>query len=168
MKFCPFISRVEREKWNSLLLLDDNMKSSFESLIEDNDSDFAEDSIFQSQIFLLRWKTKVRERHLRPNFDEKQGTKSWISRGEKDLFKSWKLRGERESVLENLENREEKEKLFYKILKIERRKRSSIQKSCEPRGEREMFSVSVFKIVKIERRTRHENSFLQLERENQE
>ena len=48
----------------------------------------------------------MRERHLRPNFDEKQGTKSWISRGEKDFL--------------NLENREEKEKFFYKILKIER------------------------------------------------
>ena len=81
----------------------------------------------------------MRGRHLRPNFDEKQGTKSWISRGEKDLFKSWKSRGERESVLQNLENREEKEKLFYKILKIERRKRSSIQKSCEPREERDFF-----------------------------
>ena len=33
-----------------------------------------------SKIFLLRWKTKVRERHLRPNFDEKQGTKSWKRR----------------------------------------------------------------------------------------
>ena len=121
-----------------------------------------------SKIFLLRWKTKVRGRHLRPNFDEKQGTKSWISREEKDFFKFWKSRRERESVLQNLENREEKEKLFYKILKIERRKRSSIQKSCEPRGEREMFSVSVFKILKIERRTRQDISLLQLERGNQE
>ena len=34
-----------------------------------------------------------------------------------------KLRGEREIVLQNLENREEKEKLLLKILKIERRKR---------------------------------------------
>ena len=51
-----------------------------------------------------------------------------------------KLRGEREIVLQNLENREEKEKLLFKILKIERRKRNSIQKSCEPRREREMFS----------------------------
>ena len=67
----------------------------------------------------------VRGRNLRPNFDEKQGTKSWISREEKVFFL-------------NLENREEKEKVFYKILKIERRKRSSIQKSWEPRGEREM------------------------------
>ena len=37
-----------------------------------------------------------------------------------------KSRRERESVLQNLENREEKEKLFYKILKIEKRKRISI------------------------------------------
>ena len=35
-----------------------------------------------------------------------------------------KLRGEREIVLQNLENREEKEKLFYKILKFEKRKRN--------------------------------------------
>ena len=56
----------------------------------------------------------------------------------KIFFKSWKSRRERESVKQNLEYREEKEKLFYKILKIERRKRSSIQKSWEPRGEREM------------------------------
>merc|ERR1712055_209173 len=48
-----------------------------------------------------------------------------------------KLRGEREIVLQNLENREEKEN----------------------------FNIN---ILKIERRTRHENSFLQLERENQE
>ena len=91
------------------------MKSSFESLIEDNDANFAEDFIFQSQIFLLKWKTKVRGRHLRPNFDEKQGTKFRISRGEKDFL--------------NLENREEKEKLFYEILKIERRKRNCTTKS---------------------------------------
>ena len=32
-------------------------------------------------------------------------------------------------VLQNLENREEKEKLFYKILKIERRKRNCSAKS---------------------------------------
>ena len=49
-----------------------------------------------SKIFLLRWKTKMRGIHLRPNFDEKQGTKSWISREEKDFFKSWKSRIERE------------------------------------------------------------------------
>ena len=89
-----------------------------------------------SKIFLLRWKTKVRGRHLRPYFDEKQGTRE--PREDKDFFKSWKSRRKRESVIQNLENREEKEKLFYKILKIERRKRSSIQKSWEPRGEREM------------------------------
>ena len=53
-----------------------------------------------SKIFLPRWKTKVRGRHLRPNFDEKQGTKFWISREEKDFL--------------NLENREEKEKVLYK------------------------------------------------------
>ena len=35
-----------------------------------------------------RWKTEVKGRHLRPYFDEKQGTKSWISREDKDLFKS--------------------------------------------------------------------------------
>ena len=50
---------------------------------------------------------------------------------------------EEKKIFLNLENREEKEKLFYKILKIERRKRSSIQKSCEPRGEREMFSQNL-------------------------
>ena len=50
---------------------------------------------------------------------------------------------QKENYFLNLENREEKEKLFYKILKIERRKRSSIQKSCEPRGEREMFSLNL-------------------------
>ena len=38
----------------------------------------------------------------------RNGTKSWISRGEKDLS--------------NLGNREEKEKLFYKILKIKRKR----------------------------------------------
>ena len=92
----------------------------------------------------------MRARHLRPNFDEKQGAKSRISSGEKYFL--------------NLENREEKEKLFYKILKIERRKRNSIQKSCEPRGEKKYF----LEIWKIERRTRHEKSLLQIERENQE
>ena len=51
-----------------------------------------------SKIFLLRWKTKVRGRHLRPNFDEKQGTKSRISKGENYFL--------------DLENQEEKEKLF--------------------------------------------------------
>ena len=71
----------------------------------------------------------MRGRHLRPNFDEKQGTKSWISREEKDLFRSGKSRGEREIVLQNLENREEKEKVFYKILKIERSKRNCSTKS---------------------------------------
>ena len=40
-------------------------------------------------------------------------------------------------------NREEKEKFVCKILKIERRKRNSIQKSCEPRREREMFSQNL-------------------------
>ena len=50
---------------------------------------------------------------------------------------------EEKKIFLNLENREEKEKVFYKILKIERRKRSSIQKSCEPRGEREMFSQNL-------------------------
>ena len=59
---------------------------------------------------------EVRGRDLRPNFDEKQGTKSWISREEKVFFV-------------NLENREEKEKVFYKILKIERRKRNCSTKS---------------------------------------
>ena len=120
----------------------------------------------------------VRGRHLRPNFDEKQGTKSWISREEKDFFKSWKSRRERESVLQNLENREEKEKLFYKILKIERRKRNCSTKSWKSRGEREVQYKNLenreekekwfFKILKIERRTRHEISLLQLERGNQE
>ena len=77
-----------------------------------------------SKIFLLRWKTKVRGRHLRPNFDEKQGKKSQISKGENYFL--------------NLENREEKEKLFYKILKIERRKRNCSIKSWKSRGEREV------------------------------
>ena len=61
-----------------------------------------------SKIFLLRWKTKVRGRHLRPNFDEKQGTKSRISKGENYLL--------------NIGNQEEREKLFYKILKIKRKR----------------------------------------------
>ena len=39
-----------------------------------------------SKSFLLRWKMEVRRRDLRPNFDEKQGTKSWISREEKVFF----------------------------------------------------------------------------------
>ena len=61
---------------------------------------------------------------------------------------------------ENLENREEKEKLVSKILKIERRKRNRSQtdreiffKSRQSRGERETF----LPILEIERRTRHEN-----------
>ena len=45
---------------------------------------------------------EVRGRDLKPNFDEKQGTKSWISREEKSFF------------FLNLENREEKEKVLYK------------------------------------------------------
>ena len=43
-----------------------------------------------------------------------------------------------EIVLQNLENREENEKLFYKILKIERRKRNCSTKSWKSRGEREI------------------------------
>ena len=135
-----------------------------------------------SKIFLLRWKTKMRGIHLRPNFDEKQGTKSWIPREEKDfflnlenreekekvLYKSWKSRGEREIVPQNLDNREEKGKLFYKILKIERRKRNCTTKSWKSRWEREIDLQNLdnreekekwfVKILKIERGTRHEIS----------
>ena len=50
---------------------------------------------------------------------------------------------EEKKIFLNLENREEKEKLLFKIFKIERRKRNSIQKSCEPRREREMFSQNL-------------------------
>ena len=57
----------------------------------------------------------MRGRHLRPNFDEKQGTNLGYQ--------------EEKKILLNLENQEKKEKVFYKILKIERRKRSSRQKS---------------------------------------
>ena len=53
--------------------------------------------------------------------------------------------------LKNLENREEKENFNIKNLK--------------KREEKENFPP---KILKIERRTRHENSLLQLERENYE
>ena len=73
---------------------------------------------------------EVRGKHLGPNFDEKQGTKSWISRGE------------RETVLQNLENREEKEKVFYKILKIERRKRNC-SANLENREEKEKFNTKI-------------------------
>ena len=50
---------------------------------------------------------------------------------------------EKKKIFSNPENQEEKEKVFYKILKIKRRKKSSIQKSCEPRGEREMFPLNL-------------------------
>ena len=62
---------------------------------------------------------------------------------EKVFYKILKIERRKRNCSANLENREEKGKLFYKILKIERRKRSSIQKSCEPRGEREMFSQNL-------------------------
>ena len=53
------------------------------------------------------------------------------------------------------ENREEKEKLFYKIMKIERRKRSSKQKSYEPRGGRVMFPQDLEN--QCRKRTGHKN-----------
>ena len=56
----------------------------------------------------------------------------------KIFFKSWKSRRERESVLQNLENREEKEKFNTKILRTERRKRNDFSKSWKSRGERDM------------------------------
>ena len=62
---------------------------------------------------------------------------------EKVFYKILKIERRKRNCSANLENQEEKGKLFYKILKIERRKRSSIQKSCEPRGEREMFSQNL-------------------------
>ena len=79
----------------------------------------------------------MRGGHLRPHFDEKQGTISRISKGEFFFL--------------NLENREEKEKVFYKILKIERRKRNS-SANLENREEKgKLFN----KILKIERRKRN-------------
>ena len=45
---------------------------------------------------------------------------------------------EEKKIFLNLENREEKEKVFYKILEIERRKRNCSTKSYKSRGEREI------------------------------
>ena len=81
-----------------------------------------------------------------PNGGERKTPPSFIyviflkirNRGQNLVYLEGKL-----IVLQNLENREEKEKLVYKILKIERRKRSSRQKSCEPRGEREIISKNL-------------------------
>ena len=71
-----------------------------------------------------------------------------------------------------------KREIFFSIFKIESRKRNCSFKSLKSRGERENFLknpenrdqkvnffLKLFKILKIERRTRLENTFLQLERE---
>ena len=68
----------------------------------------------------------------------------------------------------NLENREEKEKVFYKILKIERRKRNCSTKSWKSRGEREIVLQNLenreekekfnTKILRTERRKRNDFS----------
>ena len=81
----------------------------------------------------------------------RNGEKSRISRGEKDFFKSWKSRGERESVLQNLENREEEEKFFCKSWKS-RGEREIVLQNLENREEKEKFNT---KILWTERRKRN-------------
>ena len=58
---------------------------------------------------------------------------------------------EEKKIFLNLENREEKGKVFYKILKIERRKRNC-SANLENREEKEKL---FYKILKIERRKRN-------------
>ena len=90
-----------------------------------------EDFIFHPK----RWLTKVRGRHLRSQKLFYKILK--IERRMRNCStKSWKSRGEREIVQQNLENREEKEKLESKILWTERRKRNDFSKSWKSRGER--------------------------------
>ena len=109
--------------------------------------------------------------------------KSWKSRREREFHyqnliiesrkrnlspKSCKSRGEGEICLRYLENREEIEKFVSHILRS-RRERENFLTNLENREEKETFNIkNLKKQEEKERRTRHENSLLQLERKNYE